>query len=467
MIPARLEPLVRADRVPVSLARLFAHSGRDLVLVGGGVRDALLGRAPVGGDDLDFATDARPDEIQRIIAPWADSVFTIGAEFGTIGGHKDGVPVEITTFRSEIYRDDSRKPKVTYSVDLAEDLSRRDFTVNAVALRLLPEPKMIDPTGGLGDLATGTLRTPLDPEVSFGDDPLRMVRLFRFVSLLGFSPDPVALTAVADMRERLDIVSAERVRDEMTRLLSGTAVTDALDGLVATRLMDHIVPEVTALALQQDPQHRHKDVLAHTIAVVGKCPPDPVLRLAALLHDIGKPDTREFGANGVSFHHHEVVGARLARARLKELRFSKETVDAVCDLVYLHMRAHTFKLGWTDRAVRRYVRDAGPLLDRLNHLVRCDVTTRDPRKERAVIRRIDELEERIADLRGREELDRIRPPIDGHAVMAFLGLSPGRVVGEAMEMLLEHRLDEGPYTEEDAFSLLSAWGAERGIERRS
>jgi poly(A) polymerase len=463
MIPARIEHLVRAGAPATVLAQRFADAGHSLYLVGGSVRDALLDRI-TDGTDLDYATDARPADIERIVTGWADGVFTVGARFGTVGAVKDGATHEITTFRSEVYRDESRKPVVTFGDDLAADLERRDFTVNAMALRLLPEPEMIDPHGGLAALAAGVLRTPLDPGVSFGDDPLRMLRLFRFVSVLGFEADREAVAAVMAMRERLAIVSPERIREELTRLLVGEHVADALDGLVTSGLSEEFLPELAGLGTLSDPLHRHKDVLAHTIAVVAKTPRDPIVRLAALFHDVGKPETREFGKGTVTFHHHEVVGARLTKARMSALRFSKDEIEQVSRLVYLHMRPHTFKMGWTDRAVRRYVRDAGPLIDRLNTLVRCDVTTRNPKRERTILGRIDELEERIADLRQREELDAIRPPIDGNRVMAFLGIEPGPLVGEAMRMLLEHRLDEGPCSEEEALDVLRSWAAERGIE---
>lgn len=462
MIPARLDPLLRADGVPMTLARRFAGGGRDLYLVGGSVRDALLGRAREE-EEHDFATDARPAEVRHLVAGWADELYTVGETFGTIGLRKDGVRAEITTYRAEVYRDESRKPVVQFADDLETDLSRRDFTVNATALRLVPGPEVIDPFGGLSDLAAGLLRTPLDPGIAFADDPLRMLRLFRFVSVLGFRADGKAVAAVRAMRERLAIVSAERIRDELDKLLVGEHVERGLWGLVESGLADEFLPEITALRLQQDPIHQHKDVLAHTIAVVGRCPADRVLRLAALFHDVGKPETRTFGPDGVAFHHHEVVGARIARARLRELRYPKAEIDEVGGLVYLHLRPHTLKMGWTDRAVRRYVRDAGPLLERLNTLVRCDVTTRDPKKARAVERRIDELAERIAVLREQEELDSIRPPIDGHAVMAFLGIPPGPLVGEIMDLLLEHRLDEGPYSEEEAYRLVREWAEGRHV----
>jgi poly(A) polymerase len=324
---------------------------------------------------------------------------------------------------------------------------------------------MIDPHDGLVDLGSGVLRAPLDPHASFGDDPLRMLRLFRFVSTLGFTPEEGTLAAAASMAGRIEIVSAERIRDEFDRLITGHDVEAGLWGVVDSGLADHFIPELPALAVEQDPFHQHKDVLAHTIAVVAKCPrEDRIVRLAALFHDVGKPETRDFAQGGVTFHHHEVVGARTTRARMRELRYPKDDIEAVARLVYLHMRPHTFKLGWTDRAVRRYVRDAGPLLDRLNTLVRCDVTTRNEKRERQIQRAIGELEDRIAELRSREEIDRIRPPIDGNRVMEHLGIGPGPLVGEAMDLLLEHRLDEGPYDEAEALRLLDAWARERGVE---
>ncbi|NNF69472.1 MAG: CCA tRNA nucleotidyltransferase [Acidimicrobiia bacterium] len=462
MIPARLQPLLDADGPAMALASRFAGAGHSLYLVGGSLRDLLLDRE---AEDLDFATDARPDQIKDVVGPWADDMYLMGETFGTIGAVRHGHVYEITTFRSEVYRDESRKPRVTFSNDIETDLSRRDFAVNAMALRLpdgsASEPSMIDPFGGLADLAAATLRTPIDPHVSFGDDPLRMLRLYRFMSSLGFAADPAAETAVREMNDRLAIVSAERIRDEFAKLMVGDHVAEALEALVASGLADRFLPEVPALAMEQDPMHRHKDVLAHTIAVVAKTSPRRVLRMAALFHDVGKPETRDFGAKGVTFHHHEVVGARMTRARMRELRFPKDDIRDVSQLVFLHMRPHTFKMGWTDRAVRRYVRDAGPLLDDLNELVRCDVTTRNEKRARAISRRIDELEERIEVLSAQEELSAIRPPIDGNRVMEHLGMSPGPVVGEAMGMLLEHRLDHGPYSEDEALALLDEWWAQR------
>ena len=461
MIPARLAPLLRDDAAAASLARVFGASGHSLYLVGGSVRDALLGKADV--PDLDFTTDARPEQIKAIVRHWADDLYLVGEKFGTIGAIKDGAILEITTFRSEIYRDDSRKPHVAFSDDIDEDLSRRDFTVNAMALRLPQaagdEPQMIDPHGGLGDLASAVLRTPLDPAISFGDDPLRMLRLYRFQSTLGFTPDPLAAAAVESMRNRLQIVSAERIRDEFNKLIMGRHVGDGLRGALESGLASEFIPEVAELATQHDPLHRHKDVLAHSIAVLEKTRVSSglELRLAALFHDIGKPATRAFVEGGVTFHHHEVVGARMTRDRMKALRYAKHEIEDVSRLVFLHMRPHTYKMGWTDSAVRRYVRDAGPLLEKLNELVRCDVTTRNPKRARAIQRRIDELEERIVELRAQEELDALRPPIDGHQVIEYLGVEPGPIIGQAMRMLLEHRIDHGPYEPEEAYRLLDEW----------
>jgi poly(A) polymerase len=461
MIPPRLEPLLAPGSPTVALSRLFAQNGHRLYLVGGSVRDAMLDRS---SPDLDFTTAARPDEIKRIVGPWADDLYLVGEAFGTIGAVRDGQIYEITTFRSETYRDESRKPHVSFSDTIEEDLSRRDFAVNAMALALPTddaEPHMVDPHGGLLDLVSRVLRTPSSPETSFGDDPLRMLRLFRFMSTLGFNPDPAALNSVVTMAGRLSIVSAERIRDEFDKLLVGDEVAVALEGLVTSGLAEIFIPELPALALEQDPVHRHKDVLAHTIAVVEKTSPDLVLRLAALFHDVGKPRTREFAPRGVSFHHHEVVGARMTRQRMNELKYPKRVIRDVSQLVFLHMRPHTFKMGWTDAAVRRYVRDAGELLESLNELVRCDVTTRNRRRAVEISRRLDEMEDRIISLRAREELDAIRPPLDGREVMEHLGLDPGPQVGEAMQVLLERRLDEGPFSKQEAFEMLDNWWAAR------
>jgi poly(A) polymerase len=460
MIPERLSWLLEPDGVPIQLARLFNEAGHQLYLVGGSMRDALLDRLHF---DLVFTTAATPNEIKEIVAEWADTVFTLGEAFGTIGVVRDGRTHEVTTFRSEAYRSNSRKPRVAFSDDLETDLSRRDFTVNSIALRL-PDPEVIDPYGGLGDLSAGVLRTPLAPEVSFSDDPLRMLRLFRFVATLGFDPDPATIEAVVGMADRLSIVSAERIRDELSKLLLAPQPGGALMGMVQTGLAARFVPELVDLQMAQDPVHRHKDVLAHTVAVVDKTEPRLVLRMAALFHDIGKPATRQFSDSGATFHHHEVVGARMARQRLRELRYPKQTVEAVTQLVFLHLRPHTFKMGWTDSAVRRYVRDAGPLLADLNQLVRCDVTTRNQARALEIQGRIDELEERITELRGKEHLESLRPPIDGNNVMAFLGIPPGPAVGEVMDLLTEHRIEHGPYEPDEAFRLVRDWALERGME---
>jgi poly(A) polymerase len=458
-ITERLAVYVAPGHPTRELTDRFTASGHRLFLVGGCVRDLVLGRP---NDDVDLTTDARPDEVERLVRGWADAVWLQGQAFGTVGCAKDGTRFEITTFRADVYHPDSRKPVVAFGDDIETDLSRRDFTVNAMALSL-PDAAMVDPFGGLADLAAGRLRTPLAPEISFTDDPLRMLRAARFVATLGLTPDPALVAAIEQHRDRMAIISAERIRDELSKLLLADDPSDGLWLLARTRLADEFLPELNAMELEQDPIHRHKDVLAHTIAVVRNTRPELLVRMAALLHDIAKPKTRAYGPNGVMFHHHEVVGARMARTRLKELRYPNEFVEEVAQLVFLHLRLHTYKMGWTDRAVRRYVRDAGPLLEPLNHLVRCDCTTRNPNKAKALARRIDELELRIAELREQEELDSIRPPLDGHQVMAFLGVGPSKVVGEALAFLLDLRLDEGPMDDDAAFARLEAWAAERGL----
>jgi poly(A) polymerase len=389
-------------------------------------------------------------------------VWTQGKRFGTIGlKHPSGRVIEITTHRAEAYHADSRKPEVVFADAIEADLSRRDFTVNAIALSL-PGLQLIDPFGGAADLAAKTLRTPLAPEESFSDDPLRMMRAARFIAGYGLTPDPALVGAVTTMRARLDIVSDERVRDELDKLMVVDRPGAGLWFLVGTGLAEEFLPELPALALEQDPIHRHKDVLAHTIAVVENTSPERLLRLAALFHDVGKPKTRSFRPRGaVSFHHHEVVGARMTRDRMRALRYSTEDTDTVVRLVELHLRFHTYRMGWTDSAVRRYVRDAGPHLGRLNELTRCDCTTRNAAKARALSRRMDELEARIAELQQQEELRAIRPDLDGNAVMARLGLRPGRDVGEALAFLLELRLEEGPLGEEEAGRRLDEWWAAR------
>ena len=462
MFPERLRPLVDATS---ELSDRFRSAGHTLYLVGGSVRDAIVADpdvAPVEGHpDLDFTTDARPDAIEGLLRGWADAVWLQGKRFGTIAAIRGDHKYEITTHRAEAYHPDSRKPEVAFGDSIRDDLARRDFTVNAMALRL-PELELIDPYGGLDDLAEKRLRTPLDPDVSFADDPLRMLRAARFMARLGLEPTEELVSAVRDGHDRLAIVSAERIRDELDKIMVVPVPSTALWFIVRTGLADEFLPELPGLALEQDPIHRHKDVLGHTLAVVDKTSPDRLLRLAALFHDVGKPRTRAYVDGGVTFHHHEVVGARMTRKRMQALRYPNDETELVTELVNLHLRFHTYRLGWTDRAVRRYVRDAGPLLDRLNELTRCDCTTRNAAKARALGYRMDELVARIAQLREQEELDSIRPDLDGAQVMAHLGIPPGRAVGEALAFLLELRMDEGPLGEEEAFRRLDEWWADRG-----
>lgn len=460
----------------IELGELFRAAGHELALVGGPVRDAFLGRLSA---DLDFTTSATPDETEAILARWGDAHWDIGREFGTIGarrmpggrrGSTRDVVVEVTTYRTDAYDPSSRKPEVVFGDSLEGDLSRRDFTVNAMAVRL-PDLTFVDPFDGLADLARGVLRTPVDPRQSFDDDPLRMLRAARFAAQLGFAVDPAARAAITDMAERLTIVSAERVRDELSKLLLSAQPRAGLEVLVQTGLADHVLPELPALRLEIDEHHRHKDVYEHSLTVLDKAisletgpdgavpGPDLVLRLAALLHDIGKPRTRRFEqGGGVSFHHHEVVGAKMVAKRLKELRFDKATVQAVARLTELHLRFHGYgEGGWTDSAVRRYVTDAGPLLERLHRLTRSDCTTRNQRKAARLSAAYDDLEQRIATLREQEELASIRPDLDGTQIMEILGIGPGREVGAAYQHLLELRMERGPLGEDTARAELLAW----------
>lgn len=462
MIPERLTWLLDGEQIPGRLGRRFAQQGYLLYLVGGTVRDAFLARDDSStGGEFDFATDARPPAIKAILTGWADKVYTTGETYGTVAGVKAGHSVEITTFRRDVYRHTSRHPQVSFSDTIEEDLERRDFTVNALAIKV-PEAQMVDPFGGLRDLVQRVLRTPTAPDRTFEDDPLRMLRLFRFWATLEFQPADATLDAVGKMANRLGIVSAERIRDELSKLLTAPRPAPALLGLVRSGLADHFLPELASLQMEQDPQHHHKDVLAHSLAVVEKASPRLVLRLACLLHDIGKPDTRRFVAKGVSFHHHEVVGARLARRRLEELRYSRAVADDVSRLVELHLRPHTLKMGWTDSAVRRYVRDAGPLLEDLNELVRCDVTTVNRRRANAIQNRIDHLERRIAELKKQEDLDRLRAPVDGNQIMSYLGIPPSPEVGEILKILLERRIEEGPYPSREALEIARQWFIGKG-----
>jgi poly(A) polymerase len=475
VIPDRVRPILDECR---PLAARFDAAGHRLYLVGGIVRDLLLDRA-LHRPDLDFTTDALPAQTRDLLAGFADAVWDQGARFGTIAARLGDRVVEITTHRAEAYEPDSRKPEVAYAEEVEADLARRDFTVNAMALQVLPgtddPPALVDPFEGVADLLVHKrLRTPLTPEESFSDDPLRMLRAARFVAGYGLAPDPALVAAATAMADRLDIVSAERIRDELHKLLRVEDPAPGLWLLHDTGLFDRFLPEIPAMRLEQDPIHRHKDVLSHTIAVVGNVAahrpdgsPNDLTRLAALLHDVGKPRTRQYGPRGVQFHHHEVVGARMARKRLLALKEPGEVVDDVSRLVELHLRFHGYdegEGGWTDAAVRRFVRDAGHLLAELIELTRADCTTRNERKARTLRQRVDALEARIEALRAREELDAIRPDLDGNEVMQILGVEPGPVVGEAMRHLLEVRLDEGPVGAEEAERRLRRWWAERGHE---
>lgn len=468
--------LVRAAPVVNTLGQRFAEAGHRLYLVGGSVRDALLGHL---GHDLDFTTDARPDAVEALLRRTTDSVWTIGKDFGTIGarldtGTADGSwVVEITTFRADVYTDASRKPAVVFGDTLDEDLVRRDFTVNAMAVDVVPgQLSFVDPYGGLEALADGRIDTPATPEQSFSDDPLRMMRAARFTSQLGFRPVPRVEQAMREMTGRIEIVSAERIRDELSKLLLTDCPQTGLDLLTRTGLADRVLPELSALQLEADEHHRHKDVYAHSLTVLEQAidlehrlpeRPDLIVRLAALLHDIGKPATRRFEAGGkVSFHHHDVVGAKLARKRLTALRFNSEVTAAVCHLIELHLRFHGYAGGtWTDSAVRRYVRDAGDQLERLHIVTRADCTTRNQAKATRLRRAYDDLEARIDELAAEEELGAMRPDLDGEQIMTTLGLRPGPVVGEAYRFLLEQRIDHGPLGPDRAKEALVAWWADR------
>ena len=456
--PLDLAHLLEDDSPVISLAEAFRTAGHELYLVGGTVRDAWLKRPH---DDLDFATDATPDQTKKIVKPLAASVWLQGEAFGTVGAEISGLRMEITTFRTEKYQPESRHPEVSFATDIETDLSRRDFTINAMAVRL-PEKSAVDPFGGVKDLSAKLIRTPLDPLVSFTDDPLRMLRAFRFASQLDVKIDDSVLRAVEELRDEIETVSFERIRDELSKLLLGKSPGRALELAEGVGLTQHFLPELSNLKLEQDPVQKHKDVFHHTLAVVERTDPVLELRLAALLHDIGKPKTRRIDPKeGVSFHHHEVVGADMAADRLRTLRFPNEVVHAVSEVIRLHHRFHTYRLGWSDSAVRRYVRDAGPLLPTLNAMVRADCTTRNQAKAKELAGRMDELEARIAELAAKEELDKIRPELDGRQVMELLGLPPGPLVGEAMEFLLELRLEEGLLGEDEVSKRLEEWWKQR------
>ncbi|MGW4640839.1 CCA tRNA nucleotidyltransferase [Sphaerisporangium sp. NPDC004334] len=449
------------------LGDLFAAHRHELAVVGGSVRDVFLGRI---GNDLDLTTDARPERVLEIVKDWADSIWTIGIDFGTVGVRKGAWVLEITTYRSESYDPKSRKPEVVYGDTLEADLERRDFAVNAMAVRL-PGHEFVDPYGGLSDLSAKVMRTPGTPEQSFDDDPLRMLRAARFASQLGFTVDPAVVAAMTSMADRIEIVSAERIRDELDKLLCGDDPRSGLGLLVDTGLAAHVLPELPKLRLEIDEHHRHKDVYEHTLIVLEQAialetaGPDRVLRWAALLHDIGKPKTRRYEEAGrVSFHHHEVVGAQMAKKRLGELRFPKDVVADVAQLVELHLRFHGYGTGeWTDSAVRRYVRDAGHLLERLHKLTRADCTTRNKRKAQALSRTYDDLEVRIARLADEEELAKMRPELDGNEIQQVLGVGPGPVVGKAYKFLLDMRLDQGIVGKDAAREALLAWARDQDL----
>ncbi len=467
---ARLGALAE-NPVVRTLAEAFDEAGFELAVVGGPVRDALLGRET---HDLDFTTSASPDEILAIVKPVASAHWDIGRAFGTIGARVRGEQVEITTYRADSYDGVTRKPTVEFGDSIDGDLVRRDFTVNAMALQV-PAVKLVDPTGGVEDLVAGVLRTPTDPRVSFGDDPLRMLRAARFSAQLGFTVEEDTERAITELRETLKIVSPERVQSELVRLMQTDDPVRGIRVLVETGLIEEFLPEVSALKLEVDEHHHHKDVYEHSLTVLSQAialeharnpgaAPDVPLRIAALLHDIGKPRTRKLEPGGaVTFHHHDVVGARMARKRLQALRFDSATTDAVATLIELHLRFFGYAEGaWTDAAVRRYVRDAGDLLERLHILTRADVTTRNKRKAARLAAAYDDIESRIAALREQEELDAIRPELDGNRIQEVLGISPGREVGEAYRFLLDLRLDEGVLGEDVAEQRLREWWASRG-----
>ncbi|MDT7652727.1 MAG: poly(A) polymerase [Pseudonocardiales bacterium] len=461
--------MVQIGPVAEELAARFTQAGHRLYLVGGSVRDALLGRE---SGDLDFTTDARPDAVLAVLSGWADAVWDTGIAFGTVGARRHGRTVEITTFRADAYDRVTRNPVVAFGDTIEDDLVRRDFTVNAMAVELTGEERrFVDPYGGLAALAAGTLDTPATPEESFADDPLRMLRAARFVSQLGLAPAPRVVAAMTPMASELGRITRERVQVELTKLILGAHPRRGIELLVETGLAEQVLPEVPAMQLAVDEHMQHKDVYTHSLVVMEQAierekpgSPDLVLRLAALLHDIGKPDTRRREPDGrVSFHHHEVVGAKMVRRRLRELRYPKAIIDDVAQLVFLHLRFHGYGNGeWSDSAVRRYVTDAGPLLDRLHKLVRSDCTTRNRRRAAALQRSYDSLEDRIAQLRKQEELDAIRPDLDGNAIMQLLGIPPGPLVGKAYKHLLAVRMERGPLSHEEAEAELRSWAAENG-----
>jgi poly(A) polymerase len=471
LLAAAAVALNRHREVLVGLGRLFADAGHELYLVGGSVRDALLGRTHT---DLDFTTDARPEQMQKLLRPWAVSLWDTGIEFGTLGVGKGDYRLEITTFRADTYDKVSRNPQVRFGERLDDDLIRRDFTVNAMAVQITADgpAEFRDPLGGLADLRARVLDTPAAPEVSFGDDPLRMLRAARFVSQLEFDVAPRVLEALVEMAPQLGRITVERVAAELDKLLVGADPVAGIDLMVQTGLGDVVLPEVGAMRMAIDEHHQHKDVYWHSLTVLRQAielespgdPPDLVLRWAALLHDIGKPSTRKLEPDGgVSFHHHEVVGAKMVRKRMRALKYSKQMIDDVSQLVYLHLRFHGYGEGrWTDSAVRRYVTDAGPLLSKLHKLVRADCTTRNKRRAARLQANYDELEARIEELAAKEDLARVRPDLDGNEIMRILDISAGPQVGEAWRYLKELRLDRGPLTHDEAVEELQKWWNARG-----
>jgi poly(A) polymerase len=440
------------------IAEKYVEAGNDLYLVGGYLRDLYLG--DVTGNELDFTTDATPQKTYEILSTWADNTFAQGKAYGTIGAIKHGIRIEITTFRKEVYIPESRKPKVTFGKDLREDLLRRDFTINTLVMKF-PEEKFIDHFNAISDIENKVLRTPIEPDISFSDDPLRMLRAARFVAKYNMNPDSELIKSIKSLKERIKIVSKERVRDEFDKIMLVEKPSLGLSYLIDTGLMELIIPEIPALSLTQDPVHRHKDVLKHTLAVVDKTSCDKILRLAALFHDIGKPATRKITESGVSFYHHDAVGARMTRKRMRQMAYPNNEIDAVSKLVELHLRFHTYSLGWTDKAVRRYVVDAGDLLERLNELTRCDCTTQNAQKAALLNQRMDELEQRLMELKEKEELKNIKPEIDGNRVMELLKLKPSRDVGLAMDFLLELRINEGILGQDEVERRLVSWWASR------
>lgn len=467
-----LAELVAAEPVK-SLAEAFDAAGFELALVGGPVRDAFLGKAV---NDLDFATSARPSEIEALIRPLADAVWDVGREFGTIAGQFGPMTIEITTYRADSYDGVSRKPTVEFGDSLDADLVRRDFTVNAMALRV-PGGVLVDPHGGLADLTARILRTPSPPEVSFSDDPLRMLRACRFVAQLEARIEPETASALSEMAQRIKTISAERVRDEIVKLVSTDQPRQGIEAFVDSGLAAIVLPELALLREERDEHRRHKDVYQHSLTVVDQAidlersrnpqtPPDITLRMAALLHDIGKPVTKKFEAGGtVTFHHHDVVGAKMARRRLTELRFDKQTIESVSSLIELHLRFFGYAdQGWSDSAVRRYVRDAGAELERLHILTRADVTTRNQKKADRLSFAYDDLEQRIEDLSQREALDAMRPDLNGDQIMEILGVGPSRAVGQAYQFLLDLRIEHGPLSEQEATKrLVEWWGNQEGL----